>query len=309
MINQNIRVGDIWQVDQYEAFKSNGTGNNNVKTIWGLLSYEIKDKQKITDCYYAVSLLIVYDDSSDATLGKPDIKKEIITGIYNKKMNVINTIEKPTKNNPMGIVSLTLQSTGELQLKYKENGSANTEPGYVYVTNLKKKEGKIESHKKTNITIKNKITKEGGLILKRRMKWEVDRYTAYRADSGNDNKLVLNNWGYLSYEIKDIRQLDIDDIYAVSLRIYYDNSDDVLKGKPDYKEEITTALYNIKTGVFNTIEQATNADANVVGYSTLKLVGKKTLQVEFMDTEDDVGAGHVYVAKLKYISPDQLMDN
>jgi len=309
MINQKISVGDIWEVDQYEAFKSNNTGNNNVKIIWGLLSYEIKDKQKITDFYYAISLLIVYDDSSDATLGKPDIKKEIITGIYNKKMNVINTIEKPTKNNPMGIVSLKLKSTGDLQVKYKETGSANTEPGYVYVVNLKKKKENIESYKKTNTTIKNKITKEVGLILKRRMKWEVDRYTAYRADSDKDNKLGLNNWGYLSYEIRDIRQLDIDDMYAVSLKIYYDNSDDVLKGKPDYKEEITTALYNKKTGVFNTIEQATNADPNVVGYSTLKLVGKKTLQVEFMDTEDDVGAGYVYVAKLKYVYPDKLMDN
>lgn len=304
MNNQTISVGDVWQIDQYEAFKSNSTGNNAVKNIWGLLSYEIKDKQKITASYYAVSLLIVYDDSSDATLGKPDIKKEIITGIYNKKTNVINTIEKPTKDHPMGIVSLTLLQTGELQLKYKENGSANTDPGFVYVVNLKKKEGiELESHKKKNNLIRNKITKKRGLTLKRRMKWEVDRYTAYRADSDNDNKLILNNWGYLSYEIRDVRSLEIDDMYAVSLRIYYDNSDDVLKNKPEYIEEITTALYNKRTGVFNAVEQATLSNSNVVGYSTLTLVNKNTLQVEFMDTQDDVGAGYTYVAKLKYVPP------
>lgn len=304
MSNQTISVGYVWQTDQYEAFKSNSTGNNAVKNIWGFLSYEIKDKQKITGSYYAVSLLIVYDDSSDATLGKPDIKKEITTGIYNTKTNVINTIEKPTKNNPMGIVSLTLLQTGELQLKYKENGSANTDPGFVYVVNLKKKEGiESESHKKKNNLIRNKITKKRGLTLKRRMKWEVDRYIAYKADSDNDNKLILNNWGYLSYEIRDVRPLEIDDIYAVSLRIYYDNSDDVFKNKPEYIEEITTALYNKRTGVFNAVEQATLSDSNVVGYSTLTLINKNTLQVEFMDTQDDVGAGYTYVAKLKYVPP------
>jgi len=86
-------------------------------------------------------------------------------------------------------------------------------------------------------------------------------------------------------------------MYAASIQILYDDSDDVTISKPIYKIELVTALYNQKTGIFKTIEKPTMMDP--IGISTLSIICKNKIKLEFIDTEKDVGAGYVYVSYLK----------
>ena len=296
--NIHIKIGDKWEINEYEAFKTNNTGNNVIKHIWGYLSYEIKDIIKLeSNNYYAVSLKIVYDDSDDVT-NTPDIKTEIITGLYNKKMKTIKTIEKPTKNNPIGLVSLKVISKSILQVNYIDS-DLTAGPGYVYVVNLNKVNTPSSSSSSSSSSSIPKTDEVKPIKIKRGMKWEVMSHNAYKADLFEENKLLLKNWGYLSYEIKDIRKTSVDSMYAASIKILYDDADDVKISKPNYKIEIVTALYNEKTGIFKTIEKPTAMDP--LGISTLTLVSKNKMRLEFIDTDKDIGSGHVYISYLKRV--------
>jgi hypothetical protein len=292
--NIHIKIGDKWEINEYEAFKTNNTGNNVIKYIWGYLSYEIKDIIVLESSnYYAVSLKIVYDDSDDVS-ETPDIKTEIITGLYNEKMKTIKTIEKPTKNNPIGIVSLKVISKSILQVNYIDS-DLTAGPGYVYVVNL----NKVNTPSSSSSSSVPKTDEVKSIKIKRGMKWEVNSHNAYKSELFEENKLLLKNWGYLSYEIKDIRKINVDSMYAASIKILYDDADDIKISKPNYKIEIVTALYNEKTGIFKTIEKPTAMDP--LGISTLTLVNKNKMRLEFIDTDKDIGSGHVYISYLKRV--------
>jgi hypothetical protein len=297
--NIHIKIGDKWEINEYEAFKTNNTGNNVIKHIWGYLSYEVKDIIDLESInYYAVSLKIVYDDS-DSVTETPDIKTEIITAIYNKKMKTMKTIEKPTKNNPIGLVSLKVISKSILQVNYIDSDST-AGPGYVYVVNLNKANAASSSSSSASSSSSILKTDEVKTIkIKRGMKWEVMSHNAYEAELSKENKLLLKNWGYLSYEIKDIRKTNVRSMYAASVKILYDDADDVKISKPNYKIEIVTAIYNEKTGVFKTIEKPTAIDP--LGISTLTLISKNKMRIEYIDTDKDVGSGHVYISYLKRV--------
>lgn len=295
--NISINIGDKWEIDEYESFKSTNTGNNVVKYIWGYLSYEIKDIIQLeSKNYFAVSLKIVYDDS-DNVINAPDIKEEIITALYNENTKIMKTIENPTERNPIGLVSLTLISKSTLQVNYIDS-DLNAGPGYVYVVNLKKVNANSSRCSSSSINVCNSNNDQFKMIkIKRGMKWEVDTHNAYKAELPGDNQLFKKNWGYLSYEIKDVRETNVEHMYAASIQILYDDSDDVTISKPIYKIELVTALYNQKTGIFKTIEKPTMMDP--VGISTLSIISKNKIKLEFIDTEKDVGAGYVYVSYLK----------
>jgi hypothetical protein len=304
--NISMNIGDKWEIDEYEAFKSTYTGNNVVKYIWGYLSYEIKDIIRLESSnYYAVSLKIVYDDSENVINGQ-DIKTEIITALYNENTKTMKTIENPTERNPIGLVSLTLISKpiySILQVNYIDS-DLNAGPGYVYVVNLKKVDtanASVSSRYSCSASSINTEKDEVKIIkIKRGMKWEVDTHNAYKAELPGDNKLIKKNWGYLSYEIKDFRETNVEDMYVASIQILYDDSDDVTISKPNYKIELVTALYNEKTGIFKTVEKPTMMDP--LGISTLTLISKNKLRLEFIDTVKGVGAGHVYISYLKRVA-------
>jgi hypothetical protein len=121
--------------------------------------------------------------------------------------------------------------------------------------------------------------------------WETTDYISYRSTK-NGNNVYKYNWGYLSYEIGDIREMDVENFYAVALKVKYN----VSKNDNNFTSENCTAIYNNETKTFNVVEKPSVDDP--MGITALKLINKNTLQVEYVDSAVNGGPGFVYVANL-----------
>lgn len=121
--------------------------------------------------------------------------------------------------------------------------------------------------------------------------WETTNYISYRAGKSGNNNLYKYNWKYLSVEIGDIREMVIKNLYAVAVKIKYN-----LPFDNGLINENCTAIYNNETKIFNLVEKQ-NVD-DPMGVTTLTLINKNTLQIEYLDSSLSGGPGFVYVANL-----------
>jgi hypothetical protein len=132
------------------------------------------------------------------------------------------------------------------------------------------------------------------LNIKTGDRWETDDYVSYRASQEENGNLFKSNWGFLSVEIGDIREMSVNNFYAVALKLKYKVSDDdfslIIRG------ENCTANYNSEKKIFNLIEKPGVDDP--MGITTLTLIGKDILQIEYVDSSNDGSPGNVYVANL-----------
>ena len=131
------------------------------------------------------------------------------------------------------------------------------------------------------------------LNIKKGDRWETNNCISYRASQESD-KLFKSNWRFLSVEIGDIREMSVKNFYAVALKLKYNVSDDdfsfIIRG------ESCTANYNSKQKIFNVIEKPRLDDP--MGITTLTLMGKDILQIEYLDSSNNGSPGNVYVANL-----------
>jgi hypothetical protein len=139
------------------------------------------------------------------------------------------------------------------------------------------------------------------LNIKTGDRWETDDYVSYRASQEKNGILLKYNWGFLSVEIGDIREMSVKNFYAVALKFKFElNSDDGAGVDGELFsfsfDENCTATYNSVKKIFNLIEKPDVDDP--MGITTLTFIDKDILQIEYVDSSNDGGPGYVYVANL-----------